>query len=265
MASYDRHSSQEFARISRRLDRYFVSIPMDCPYQLPCTAVFYQALFGPLTDHLMELFLDAGYRRNGNMLYTMHCPDCQGCIPIRIDPSRWRPTRSQRRVRRRNDDLEVRIGPVQMTHESLDLCERFLRTRYPHKHNTAVGYYSGFFLNHIITTLEFQYRLDGRLVGGGIADIGENWMNAVYFYFDPDEAKRGLGNFNIITMIEFCREKQIEHLYLGYYIPTVPAMAYKARFTPHYLRLHGDWRLMEKGDVIPPGILCGESAFGDRQ
>jgi len=242
MSLYDSQCDQEFALLERQLDRYFVSMSMNCPYQLPYTATFYQALFGPLTDHVMELFLAAGYRRNGNSLYTMRCSACQLCIPIRLHPAEFKMNRNQRRIERRNRDLSVHFSSVQMTEENMDLCERFLKTRYPQKHNTAIGYYSGFFLNHIVTSLELHYRKDGRLLGNGIIDIGENWMNAVYFFFDPAETRRGLGTFNILTMIDFCRQKNIDYLYLGYYIPDVSAMDYKINFKPYYLRQQNVWR-----------------------
>ncbi len=245
MSWYDRQCSREFARLERQLDRFFVNMRMDCPYHLPYTATFYQALFGPLTDHIMELFLAAGYRRNGNSLYTMRCTSCSACIPIRLHPGEFRMNRGQRRVLRKNSDLSVHFNSVQMNDENLQLCERFLRQRYPQKNNTALGYYSGFFLNHIVTSLELHYRLDGRLIGNGIVDVGENWLNAVYFYFDPVEAKRSLGTFNILTMIDFCLQKRIDYLYLGYYIAGVPAMDYKARFHPHYLRTDEIW---QRGD-----------------
>ncbi len=87
-----------------------------------------------------------------------------------------------------------------------------------------------------------QYRLDGRLVGASIIDIGENWRNAVYFYFDPDEGRRSLGTFNILPLLDFCRERGISYLYLGYYIQDVAAMSYKSAFKPYYLLQAGGWR-----------------------
>lgn len=245
MSLYDSQCDQEFARLERQLDRYFVSMSMDCPYELPFVATFYQALFGPLTNHIMELFLAAGYRRNGNSLYTMRCASCNACIPIRLYPAEFKASRNQRRVSKLNSDLSVQFNSVQMTEENLQLCERFLVDRYSQKSNTALGYYSGFFLNHIVTSLELHYRKDGRLIGNGIIDIGENWMNAVYFFFDPDEARRSLGTFNILTMIDFCLQKKIDYLYLGYYIPGVSAMDYKARFRPYYLRRANKWERFE--------------------
>jgi len=238
---YDRQCRRAFTLIEKQLSRYFINMSMECPYQLPFRATFYQALFGPLTDHIMELFLAAGYRRNGNSLYTMRCDSCSACVPIRLVPSEFRVSRDQRRVLKKNSDLSVTLDSVRMTEENLDLCEHFLKERYPQKNNTALAYYSGFFLNHIVNSLEFHYRAEGRLLANGIVDIGENWMNAVYFYFDTSESSRSLGTFNILTLVDFCLQKSIEYLYLGYYIEGVSAMSYKSRFRPYYLKYGEDW------------------------
>jgi len=85
-------------------------------------------------------------------------------------------------------------------------------------------------------------RLAGRLIGASIADIGRNWVNAVYFYFDPDESSRSLGTSNIITLVDLCRKWGIDYIYLGYYIREVTAMSYKTAFKPHALLEEGRWR-----------------------
>jgi len=141
----------------------------------------------------------------------------------------------------KNSDVELDIGPLRANAENLDLCEKFLQSRYPHKNNTARGYYSGFFLNTITSTFEFRYRIQGRLIGNGIVDIGDNWMNAVYFFFDENEARRSPGTYNILTMIDFCLKKKINYLYLGYCIKNVPAMNYKERFRPYYILKGSKW------------------------
>ena len=239
---YDQECAREFASLQARMGKYFYDVTVNCPYHQPYHATFYQGVSGPMPDRGMELFLAAGYRRNGNYLYTMHCALCSACVPIRLHPKTFRPDRNQRRVMRRNSDVEIKVGNVQPNPENLALCEKFLQDRYPHKNNTAKGYYSGFFLNTITTTVEFRYRIQGRLIGTGIVDIGDNWLNAVYFYFDQDESRRSPGIFNILTMINFCLQEKIEYLYLGYYIRNVPAMNYKDRFNPHYFLIDSEWQ-----------------------
>lgn len=239
---YDQRCAVEFTALKTRVDRYFIDLKTECPYGMPYIACFYQAMFGPLTDRAMELFLAAGYRRNGNCLYNMRCRECTACVPIRLKPEQFVPSRSQRRVAKKNSDLEVSVNRVTMDPEHIELCGRFLQARYPQEHNSAEGYYGGFFCNSIVDSIRVDFHLDGRLLGGSVIDMGEKWMNAVYFYFDPDEGGRSLGTFNILTLINMCLEFGIEYLYLGYYIKKVKAMNYKQHFKPHELFLQGRWR-----------------------
>ncbi len=241
MSSYDEQCTEEFSRIRSRVEPYFVNLRTACPYGLAFVATFHQAMFSPISERVMELFLAAGYRRNGNCLYTMHCAACSACIPIRIDVRDFHPNRNQRRVRQRNADVTVEIGPLKQDQENLELCRTFLDCRYPQHNNTAEGYYQGFFLNGIVDSGRIEFRLRGRLIGAAIIDFGRNWVNAVYFYFDPDEGRRSLGTFNILTLIDFCREREIDYLYLGYYIREVAAMSYKSAFKPFYLLEREGW------------------------
>jgi arginine-tRNA-protein transferase len=155
--------------------------------------------------------------------------------------------RNQRRVLKKNQDVDVEFAPFEASEENIKLCEKFLRKRYPQKNNDGKSYYEGFFLNRIIAGMEIRFRLQGRLVGTAIVDVGQNWMNAVYFYFDPEESTRSLGTFNILTMVETCLKLDIPYLYLGYYIEDVAAMNYKRHFNPHYLYCNGRWEKNEKG------------------
>ena len=98
MSLYDEQCSQDFKLLESRINHFFAEMAVDCPYHLPHDAIFYQALFSPLSDRAMELFLASGYRRNGNCLYTMHCADCSACVPIRLQPQEMKLNRNQRRV-----------------------------------------------------------------------------------------------------------------------------------------------------------------------
>jgi arginine-tRNA-protein transferase len=246
MSLYDEQCAREFGVLESRLNPFFAEMAVECPYHLPYDARFYQALLSPLSDRVMELFLASGYRRNGNCLYTMHCPDCSACIPIRLHPLEMRRNRNQRRVLKKNLDIDVEFAPIEANDENIALCEKFIHNRYPQKNNDGRSYYEGFFLNRIVPGMEIRYRLEGRLIGNGIVDIGQNWMNAVYFYFDPSEASRSPGTFNILTLQETCLKMGIPYLYLGYYIEQVAAMNYKSCFTPHYLYLDEVWQKRER-------------------
>lgn len=224
------------------LERYFVDVAAECPYGLDARAVYHQAMFGWLDDKTMGRFLAHGYRRNGNCMYTMHCPTCRLCVPIRLQVDAFRPNRNQRRVWKKNRDVIVGVAPLTMSRENLALLDRFLSTRFPGGKSHAEGYYSGFFITSITRCFEIRYRVGDKLIGVAVVDGADNWLNAVYFYFDPDEGDRSPGTLNILYLINFCKNQDISHLYLGYWIKNQAGMDYKRAFRPHELLVGGQWR-----------------------
>lgn len=223
------------------LERYFVNVVAECPYGLDQTAIYHQALPGRLDEHSMGEFFAYGYRRNGNCIYNMRCLQCRLCVPIRLRPKRFRPNRNQRRVWRKNQDVRVEIAPLTMSRENLNLLQRFLSSRFPAGRSLAESYYSGFFITSISRCFEIRYRVDGQLLGVAVVDGSPSWLNAVYFFFDPDQGWRSPGTLNILTLSHFCTSRNIEHLYLGYWIKDLVGMHYKTTFRPHELLRDGTW------------------------
>lgn len=242
MAEHKNNLSREAERIREELQQYFVHSSIECPYGLPFQAVYNQALFDTLPDFVMDAYLASGYRRNGNIIYNMHCAECKACIPLRIDPKEFIPSRSQKRVLRKNQDLTVEINPLTCSEENLELLGKFLDSRYPAREGLPLDYYTGFFLNNITNTVEFSYRIYSKLIGVSIVDLSTDWLNVVFFYFDPAEKKRSPGTYNILYLIEFCLQQKIKFIYLGYWIEGVDAMSYKANFKPHYVFRDSTWK-----------------------
>lgn len=221
---------------------HLFEIPCHCPYGLDFVAVYRQLAWLTVPPSRMDDFLAAGFRRNGNTMYTMNCRGCKGCVPIRLRAADFRPNRNQRRTWAANQDLLVNYDRLRVDEERLALCDDFLAQRHSGRGSSARDYYSGFFLNSIAETYEITYRLDGRLLGLAVVDLAGNGLNAVYFFFAPDQARRSLGTFNILYLIELCRRTGLEFLYLGYWIENVAAMSYKTRFKPYQLRRDGVWQ-----------------------
>lgn len=229
-------------RLSTELQQQFGHVSSMCPYGLDQQAVYHQAAFTRMDSTTMGDLLANGYRRNGNHMYTMHCPDCALCVSIRLDPLTFAPNRNQRRVWRRNKDIVVQQAPLAMSLRNLRLLDKFLRLRFYNTSKQAQSYYSHFFISTISTCFELRYWAGSDLVGVAIVDAGPGWLNAVYFYFDPDQSWRSPGTFNILNLVSFCRKHCIPHLYLGYWIDGLSEMAYKKAFKPHELLLDGVWQ-----------------------
>ncbi len=228
--------------LSAELQQQFSCMLSDCPYGLEQPAMYHQAAFTRMGHNTMGDLLANGYRRNGNYMYTMQCPHCALCVSIRLDPHRLQLNRNQRRVLQKNKDIVVQQAPLAMSEKSLNLLDKFLQIRFGNERSQAQSYYSHFFITTISTCFELRYWAGSDLVGIAIVDAAPDWLNAIYFYFDPDQGWRSPGTFNILNLAAFCRERKIPWLYLGYWIDGISEMDYKKAFRPHELLVAGRWQ-----------------------
>lgn len=189
---------------------------------------------------LYPMALSWGFRRSGDLVYRPHCANCHACVSVRVPVARFAPDRSQRRCLARNDDLEVRIVAAEQTDEQFALYHRYLTHRHaqggmdehgPHEFDQfLIGQWSqGRFLEIRGPAVDGHR---GPLLAVAVTDVTPQGLSAVYTFFDPDHAHRGLGTFAILQQIAWARREQLPHLYLGYWIRNHRKMDYKRRFRP---------------------------------
>lgn len=194
---------------------------------------------------IYHALMDRAFRRSGRFFYQPVCRGCRACQPIRVPTATFAPSKSQRRVRRRNADVTVTVTPrPRPSREKFDLYVRYQRARHnPDRGEDAAGF-AEFLYQSSVDSLEFAYRDPaGKLIGVGIGDVCRHSLSSVYFYFDPDEARRSPGIFSAMWEIAFAAEKGIPHYYLGYWVRDCAAMGYKADLGPcELLGPDGVWR-----------------------
>jgi arginine-tRNA-protein transferase len=225
-----------------------VSQPFRCPY-LPRLAR-HQALYwnnsdGEFPPRLYQRLMDARFRRSGRLFYRPACDDCSLCIPVRIDVQLYQPSKSQRRVARRNEDIAVHWSIPSLTDEKIELYARYLQGRHPDgpmaQESSAESLWS-FLYDSPTKSIEATYRVRDRLVGAGICDVTSTALSTVYFYFDPEESRRSLGTFSSLMEIRHARELGLQHYYLVYLVPGCHKMEYKAALGDHEALIGGEWR-----------------------
>ena len=95
-----------------------VTPPHPCAYLPGRTSISRGFRCGQVPDWAYQALMDAGFRRSGDVFYQMLCHHCRRCVPLRVPVSRFRCSRSQRRVWRRNQELRVSYGPPTATAEN---------------------------------------------------------------------------------------------------------------------------------------------------
>jgi arginyl-tRNA--protein-N-Asp/Glu arginylyltransferase len=233
------------ARLARLLGTLGLepSPPTPCPYLRGRESRLVALRPNRLSPQLYELFLELNFRRLQDLVYRPQCDGCRECRQLRIEVARFRPTRSQRRCLKRNDDVSVESGRLAPSEEKHALYSRYLQTRHDGSMNGSWSEFLEFLHAAPGFTQEVVFRLGGRLLGVGIYDVTPDALSAVYFYFEPELARRSPGTLNVLWLIEEARRRELAWLYLGYHVSGSPQMAYKAGFRPHQLlEPDGGWR-----------------------
>ncbi len=217
-----------------------------CPYlpgRTEQTRAFLAEQFPP---DLYHEFMNAGFRRSGELIYQPVCRGCRACLPIRVPVTTFKPSKSQRRCLNRNSDLQITSSRPQCTSEKFELYRRYISLRHHQPAEQDASVFEQFLYRSPIQTTETCYRDRwGRLLAVGICDMCRQSVSSVYFYFDPDASRRGLGTAGALVEIDLARKLGIPYYYLGYWVQGCGAMEYKASFRPcEILHPDGMWQRM---------------------
>ena len=218
-----------------------------CPY-LPARAATHRAVYvaGDLPPDAYRAFMDRGFRRSGRVVYQPVCRGCRVCVPLRVPVATFVPSKSQRRIDRRNADLRVSVGPPRPTRDKFDLYARYVRDWHGHTDAPRWDAFVAFLYDSPTGTVEFTY-VDprGAIVAVALCDVSPATVSSVYVYWDPAERRRGLGTYTALRELAWARDRGAAHYYLGYWVHGCGQMEYKATYRPcELLDADGVWRPM---------------------
>lgn len=196
-----------------------------------------------------EMLMAAGFRRSGSQLYRPHCAHCHACQAIRVPVSDFTPSKSQKRILKRNNDIKVVLSEENKPHYYA-LYEQYINTRHQDgsMYPATPDQYASFADGGWLKPLFIELHLDGELVGIAVTDSLEKALSAVYTFFEPSLAHRSLGTFAVLQQIAIARRLSKAHLYLGYQIDNSQKMSYKRNFLPHERFIEQKWQLILKKD-----------------
>jgi len=222
----------------------FLSMPHPCSYldgrQSTILFVDPQRLLAP--EHY-GAFVQQGFRRSGDLVYRPHCKNCSACVAVRVPVREFSPSRSQKRVLKKNTDVDVIATPPRFDSAHFELYRRYQASRHPGSgmNDTDPQKYLGFLVSRQVASSFYEFRVGPQLLGVAVVDRLPDGMSAVYTFFDPDFPDRGLGSFAILWQIAEVSRQGLEYLYLGYWIAESPKMAYKAKYQPLEYLQQGLW------------------------
>lgn len=228
--------------------RFYYSAPAPCPYISGRTERrIFADLSGPDAALDYDVLSEAGFRRSLGFAYRPACPGCNACVPVRIPVEDFALTRRWRRVKARNAELVVDIRAARATAEQFELFTRYQRARHADGDMSHMdfGDYRTMIEVGAANSFVAEFRQESTLVAACLTDRLGSGLSAVYSFFDPAAARRSLGNYIILWLVEAARTERLSHVYLGYWIAESRKMAYKSQFRPLEILSKEAWRRLD--------------------
>lgn len=223
---------------------FFATMPHACSYLPEQEAV---TLFAdpdvPVNTEIYGQLIDFGFRRSGAHIYRPRCPHCTACVPVRVPVDSFLPNRSQRRNLVKNRDIEVTPVDACFHDEHFDLYRRYIGSRHTGggMDDPSIEKYMEFLVSPYISSYFFEFRCQGKLLAVAVTDSLPQGLSAVYTFYEPEEARRGLGVFSVLWEIQETARLRLPWLYLGYWIEQSPKMNYKINYQPIETYIDSQW------------------------
>lgn len=228
--------------------RFFQDSPHDCSYLDEKQAQnIYPDPNITMTNALYSKLIQHGFRRSGNHAYRPHCPQCQACVPVRINLEKFKISRSQRRCLQRNKNLTTSFHPAKFNQEHYELYCCYLASRHINggMDNPIEQSYCNFLIGNWSETSFIEFRDHSQLVAVAVTDVIDNAFSAFYTFFDPKLAKQSLGTYAILQQIAEAKKQNLSSLYLGYWIENCQKMSYKNTFSALEGYIDQQWQLLK--------------------
>ncbi|MFT5549919.1 MAG: arginyl-tRNA--protein-N-Asp/Glu arginylyltransferase [Candidatus Azotimanducaceae bacterium] len=226
---------------------FFASTSEPCSYLDDRDSI--SAFANPDIDMDMQTYstlIQHGFRRSGGYVYRPHCPTCRECISVRVPVKRHKPSRNEKRILRLNTDIEINVTKGKFRQEHFDLYKQYIKDRHGDGSmaNPTKGDYHRFLICDWTETDFIEFHLEKTLIAIAVTDVTDTGLSAVYTFFDPNYQSRSLGHFAILSQIKEAQSRDLEYLYLGYWIKDCDKMRYKNRYKPLEGFIENHWQDM---------------------
>ncbi len=183
----------------------------------------------------LDALLADGWRHFGEQFFRYNINFYNGelrrVLPLRIRLANFEISRSQRRVLKKNQDLQIVFRPIEITPEKEDLFERH-KQRFDHAvPDSLYDFLSLEPASVPCEALEVCIYEDKTLLAASFFDVGATAVSAVYAMFDPTEISRSLGILTMLLTIEYAAKNGKTFYYPGYAYEGNSFYDYKKRFS----------------------------------
>jgi len=198
----------------------------------------------------LDMLLADGWRHFGEHFFRynigFHEDELRRVLPLRIRLADFVLSKSQRRILKKNQDLQIIIRPVEITPEKEILFEAH-KKRFDHSVPDSIyDFLSVAPADVPCEALEICLFAHEKLLAASFFDVGATAVSAIYAMFDPKETSRSLGIFTMLLTIDYALKSGKSFYYPGYAYEGDSFYDYKKRFSAlETFDWNGSWEKFE--------------------
>jgi len=183
-----------------------------------------------------DLLLSQGWRHFGQLFYRYNLAfsvsEIRFVVPLRIRLENFKFSKSQRRILRKNSDLNFSIQPISFDEQKHQLFERHKERFVESKPNSLYDFLDEDAANTPCESFEISvFDSQRNLMAVSFFDCGSESISAIYGMFEPEAEKRSLGIYTMLLEIQHAIESGKEFYYHGYAYEGDSFYDYKKRFS----------------------------------
>lgn len=190
---------------------------------------------GSVNPGKLDLLLENGFRHFGSHFFRYnlaeHEDEIVNVIPLRVNLKNFSPSRSQRKVYKKNQDARVVFSTPVLSdelHTLFDIHKQKFTFGIPPSIHTFLGDNMTAYPCELIQVSVYD---GNKLYSVSFLDIGARSTSSIYGFYDPEYSKRSPGIFTMLLEIEFSRKKEKSYYYSGYCYDVSSYYDYKKNFS----------------------------------
>jgi len=198
----------------------------------------------------MDSLLADGWRHFGEHFFRynigFHEDELRRVLPLRVRLTDFALSQSQRRILKKNHDLQTIIRPIEITSEKEILFAKH-KERFRHSVPDSLYDFLSFAPADVpCEALEVCVYQKEMLFAASFFDVAATAVSAIYAMFDPQESSRSLGIFTMLLTINYALKTGKTFYYPGYAYEGNSFYDYKKRFLAlETFDWNGSWKKFE--------------------
>ena len=241
-----------------RTPQFYVTAPQKCPYiKGKVERKLFTALYGRNSVKLNDDLSLQGFRRSQKVLYRPLCSNCSACLSIRVKVNEFQNSKSQKRVISKNKGIERIEKKPEATDEQYQIFKKYLNHRHLNGGMSDMDAleFSSMIEETNVDSQIFEYwkiinSEKKELVAVCLTDTNNDGLSMVYSFYDPQYNTNSLGKFMILDHISLTKSRNLNYLYLGYWIRQNSKMGYKSNYFPAEVYYKNEWKEISENNLF---------------